>query len=211
MRLILIRHGETAWNAVRRYQGHNPIPLNLRGRWQARQAGLRLGREAAAALYASDIARAWETAVIIGALCHLAPAPLPDLREIDDGQWAGLTPAELLERFPDHMAAVRQAPATTVRLGGESYAQLQARTVRAFEELAARHRGETVLAVSHGGAIRALICHLLGAPLEHFGRLWINNGALVEVTAHDEAGWRVLRVNDDTHLSDDRDAPASGE
>ena len=172
MRLILVRHGETAWNAERRYQGHHPIPLNERGRSQARRAGQRLSRE---------------------------PEPLPDLREINDGEWAGLTPDELLERFPEHMAAMRQAPDVTARLGGESYAQMQLRLVRAFERLAGLHRGQTVVAVSHGGAIRALVCHLLGAPLAHFGRLWIDNGGFVEIIAHGDE-WRVLRLNDAAHL-----------
>jgi alpha-ribazole phosphatase/probable phosphoglycerate mutase len=200
MHLILVRHGETAWNAERRYQGHQPIPLNDRGRQQAARAGGRLREIGAAALYASDIARAWETAQLIGLSTGLTPQPLPDLREIDDGQWAGLTPDELLVRFPEHMAAMQLAPDITVRLGGESYAQMQLRTVRAFEQLAAQHRGQTVIGVSHGGAIRALVCHLLGAPLAHFGRLWIDNGGLVEVVAHND-GWRVLRLNDTAHLA----------
>ncbi len=199
MHLILVRHGETAWNAERRYQGHHPVPLNDRGRQQAARAGGRLKQLGAAGLYASDLARAWETAQIIGLATGLAPQPLPDLREIDDGQWAGLTPDELLARFPEHMATMRQAPDTTVRLGGESYAQMQLRTVRAFEQLVEQHRGQTVIGVSHGGAIRALVCHLLGAPLAHFGRLWIDNGGLVEIVAHSD-GWRVLRLNDTAHL-----------
>jgi alpha-ribazole phosphatase/probable phosphoglycerate mutase len=200
MRLILVRHGETAWNAERRYQGHHPIPLNERGRSQARRAGQRLSREPLIqALYASDIARAWETAALIGASIGREPEPLPDLREINDGEWAGLTPDELLERFPEHMAAMRQAPDVTARLGGESYAQMQIRLVRAFERLAGLHRSQTVVAVSHGGAIRSLVCHLLGAPLAHFGRLWIDNGAFVEIIAHGDE-WRVLRLNDAAHL-----------
>ncbi|MBA3469427.1 MAG: histidine phosphatase family protein [Herpetosiphonaceae bacterium] len=199
MHLILVRHGETAWNAERRYQGHHPVPLNERGRQQAARAGARLKNIDAVGLYASDIVRAWETAEIIGLATGLAPQPLPDLREIDDGQWAGLTPDELLARFPEHMATMRQAPDITMRIGGESYAQLQLRTVRAFEQLVDQHRGQTVIGVSHGGAIRALVCHLLGAPLAHFGRLWIDNGGLVEIVAHSD-GWRVLRLNDTAHL-----------
>lgn len=199
MRLILVRHGETAWNAERRYQGYHPIPLNERGRQQAARAGVRLKQRAAVALYASDITRAWETATIIGQATGLVPQALLDLREINDGAWAGLTPDELLVRFPEHMAEMRYAPDTTVRLGGESYAQLQLRTVRAFEHLVDQHRGQTVIGVSHGGAIRALVCHLLAAPLAHFGRLWIDNGGLVEIVAHGD-DWRVLRLNDTAHL-----------
>lgn len=199
MRLIVVRHGETAWNAERRYQGHLPIPLNQRGREQALCAGQRLAKLTIDHLYASDIARAWETATIIGEQLGLTPEPLIDLREINDGDWAGHTPEELHDLFPDHMQLIKLNPDSTQRLNGESYAELQQRMAKAFEHFAANHRGQTVVAVSHGGAIRALVCHLLAAPLRHFGRLWLDNGAFVEIVAHGDE-WRVLRVNDAAHL-----------
>lgn len=200
MRLILVRHGETDWNTELRYQGHQPIALNARGRWQAQQAGLQLADVGAVALYASTLARAWESAHLIGSATGLVPQPQPFLHEINDGQWAGHTPEQLLQRFPEHMAAVAAAPDTTPRLDGESYAQLQTRMVAGFELLAARHPHATVLAVSHGGAIRALLCHVLGMPLAHVGRLWLDNGALAEIIAHGN-GWRVLRINAAAHLA----------
>ncbi len=202
MRLMLVRHGETAWNAVRRYQGHHPVALNERGRWQAQQAGRRLARCGAAALYASDIARAWETAELIGVATGLVPHAWPAFREINDGDWVGLTPEELEQRYPEHMAAMRASPAQTMRLNGESYAQLQQRMIVGFEQLAARHPHDTLIAVSHGGAIRALVCFLLDAPLENFGRLWIDNGGFAEIVSMPTGGWRVLRVNDVAHLLD---------
>ncbi|MGB9632425.1 MAG: histidine phosphatase family protein, partial [Chloroflexaceae bacterium] len=119
MRLILVRHGETPWNVTLQYQGHANVPLNERGREQARRAATRLRGLEVRALYASDIARAWETAEIIGAAIGQTPVPMPALREIDVGQWEGLTPEELYRRFPDHMAEYRRDPARTVRLGGE--------------------------------------------------------------------------------------------
>lgn len=199
MRLIFVRHGETGWNTERRYQGHQPIPLNEHGRWQAQCAGTRLNEVGATALYASDIARAWETAQIIANATGLIPQAWPWFREIDDGAWAGHTPEELDARYPEHMAAMRAAPDTTVRLEGESYAQLQQRMISGFTALVEQHRHTTVIAVSHGGAIRALICHLLGIPLAHFGRLWLENGAFAEIVPHGDA-WRVLRLNDTAHL-----------
>ena len=199
MRLIVVRHGETAWNAERRYQGHLPIPLNARGREQALRAGQRLATLTIDQLYASDIARAWETASIIGKHIRLAPQALSDLREINDGDWAGHTPEELHDLFPDHMQLIKLNPDSTQRLNGESYRELQQRMANAFDHFVANHRGQTVVAVSHGGAIRALVCHLLAAPLRHFGRLWLDNGAFVEIVAHGDE-WRVLRVNDAAHL-----------
>lgn len=200
MRLILIRHGETDWNASLRYQGHAKIPLNQNGREQARKAGERLARYKAIALYSSDIIRAAETAEIVGAAVGLTPRMMPELREIDVGQWEGLTPEELYRRFPEHMQAFDRDPARTVRLGGESYAQLQQRALVALNTIHAAHAGdETVLAVSHGGTIRALLCHIVGLDLAYFGRLWLDNGSLTEVR-HGAHGWRLARLNDAAHL-----------
>ena len=200
MRLIMIRHGETDWNAALRYQGHGGVPLNENGREQARRAGARLARYKIAALYTSDIARAAETAELVGAAIGLTPQPMPELREIDVGRWEGLTPEELYRRFPEHMEAFNRDPARTVRLGGESYAQLQQRALVALQKIQAAHPGgEIVVAASHGGTIRALLCHIIGLDLAHFGRLWLDNGSLTELRygAH---GWRLVRLNDAAHL-----------
>jgi alpha-ribazole phosphatase len=200
MRLMLIRHGETDWNATLRYQGHANIPLNEQGRAQARKAGARLAHYGAAAIYTSDILRAAETAEIVGAATGLTPEPMPNLREIDVGQWEGLTPEELYRRFPEHMAAFDRDPARTVRLGGESYAQLQERALIALNDIhAAYPSDELVLAVSHGGTIRALLCHIIGLDLAHFGRLWLDNGSLTELR-HGAHGWRLVRLNDVAHM-----------
>lgn len=200
MRLILIRHGETEWNASLRYMGQNDVPLNERGRAQAAAAAERLARTGAAALYASDLARASETAAIIGARLGLAPRPAPELREIDVGQWEGLTPEELYRRYPEHMKEYDRDPARTVRLGGESYAQLQQRALAALQRIEAAHaQGDTLLAVSHGGTIRALLCHVIGLDLAHFGRLWLDNGSLTELRRA-ASGWRLTRLNDAAHL-----------
>lgn len=202
MRLLLIRHGETDWNVTLQYQGHAPIPLNEQGRRQAHRVADRLARRGdATALYASDIARAWETAAIISAAVGLSPQPIPELREIDVGQWEGLTPDELHQRYPDHMREYEQDPAHTVRLGGESYAQMQSRVLAGIQRLQETHHlDETVLAVSHGGAIRTLICHVLNLDLHYFGRMWLDNGSITELRYTTKYGWRLIRLNDAAHL-----------
>ncbi len=202
MRLILVRHGETPWNRTLQYQGHAPVPLNDRGREQAQRAAQRLTRQGAVALYSSDLPRAWETATIIGAHLNLSPIPMPEWREIDVGLWEGLTPEQLYQRFPDHMREYERDPARTVRLGGESYAQLQERVLRAFRQIESRHQsGETIIVVSHGGSIRALFCHIIGLDLANFGKLWLDNGSLSEIV-RGRSGWRLLRMNDVSHLED---------
>ena len=200
MQLILIRHGETDWNVTLQYQGHAQVPLNERGREQARLAAGRLKHNRAVALYASDIARAWETAQIIGDTLGLTPQTMPELREIDVGRWEGLTPEQLYRQFPDHMQEYERDPARTVRLGGESYAQLQERALVALQRIQETHRhDETILAVSHGGTIRALLCHVIGLDLGYFGRMWLDNGSLTELR-YGKHGWRLYRLNDAAHL-----------
>jgi broad specificity phosphatase PhoE len=200
MRLLLIRHGETEWNVSLRYMGQGQVPLNQRGRTQAELLAKRLRPARAGALYTSDLARASETAAILGAALGLKPRPMPELREIDVGQWEGLTPEELYRRFPDHMKEFERDPARTVRIGGESYARLQERALVALNSIKAAHGSdETVLAVSHGGTIRALLCHVIGLDLAFFGRLWLDNGSLSELR-HGANGWRLVRLNDAAHL-----------
>jgi broad specificity phosphatase PhoE len=202
MRLIMIRHGETDWNVTLRYQGHGGVPLNENGREQARRAGARLARYNIAALYTSDITRAAETAAIVGEIIGHAPQPMHELREINVGQWEGLTPEELYRRYPDHMQAFERDPARTVRLGGESYAQLQERALVALNTIHAAHaHDEIVVATSHGGTIRALLCHIIGLDLANFGRIWLDNGSLTELR-HGSHGWRLVRLNDAAHLED---------
>lgn len=202
MRLILVRHGETPWNVTLQYQGQANVPLNERGREQALRAAARLTRYGITRLYSSDLARAWQTAELIGTTIGLTPVAIPELREIDVGQWEGLTPEDLYRRFPDHMAEYRRDPARTVRLGGESYAQLQARALIALQQIQDQHQhGEIVAAVSHGGTIRALLCHVIGLDLDRFGRMWIDNGSLTELRLG-RNGWRLMRLNDNAHVEE---------
>ncbi len=200
MRLIFVRHGETDWNVSVRYQGQAGVSLNAQGEAQAHCIARRLRGGKIAALYASDIVRAWETACIIGDSLGLVPQAVPEWREIDVGQWEGLTPEELHERFPDHMREYESNPAYTVRLGGESYAQMQQRALVALQRIHEAHSAEeTVLAVSHGGTIRSIICDILGLDLTYFGRMWLDNGSLSEIR-YGARGWRLMRLNDAAHL-----------
>jgi broad specificity phosphatase PhoE len=197
---MLVRHGETDWNVTLQYQGQANVPLNTRGRTQARRIAERLRNTGATTLYASDIVRAWQTAEIIGEMIGMTPQPMAELREIDVGQWEGLTPEELYRRFPEHMSEYERDPARTVRLGGESYAQLQQRALVALQHIRNTHSAdETVLAVSHGGTIRTLLCHVIGLELINFGRMWLDNGSLTELRC-DTKGWRLIRLNDAAHL-----------
>jgi broad specificity phosphatase PhoE len=200
MRLLLIRHGETPWNVTLQYQGHAALPLNRHGSTQAAATAARLRTLLPHALYSSDLLRAVQTAEPIAAACGLPIQRDHDLREIDVGQWQGLTPTELQQRFPQHMAEYARDPAGTVRLGGESYAQLQVRALRFLARLEQQQPPEaTVVIVSHGGTLRTMICDVLGLELRAFGRIWLDNGSISEIRI-DNAGRRLVRLNDTAHL-----------
>jgi broad specificity phosphatase PhoE len=168
--LLLVRHGETDWNAAGRLQGHTDRPLSDYGREQARRLAEELAGEAFDAIYASDLARARETAEIAGERLHLPVALDPDLREKNWGTWEGLTSTERLD----------------VELVGESTEEHQRRTLAALGRIAATHPRGRVLVVTHGGSIRRVQTEALGFALpvvENCGRwacAW-QNGAVVAV------------------------------
>ena len=159
-RLLLVRHGETDWNADGRLQGQTDRPLSDFGRRQARRLALVLAAEDFEAIYSSDLARARETAEIVGARLELPVRFDPDLREKDWGNWEGLT---ALER-------------DSVEFVGESTEAHQERILRALRRISERHPGDgSVLVVTHGGSIRRVQTVAIGMALpvvENCGR-WL--------------------------------------
>lgn len=155
-RLLLIRHGQSVWNAARRWQGHSDIPLSDLGREQANEAAASLADEDLAALYASDLKRAFATAQIVGAPHDLIPIPDPRLRELDIGEWGGLTRSEIEARWPSELEAFNADAPHSRPTGGETLTELQGRVGEALGEIAARHLGATVVVVAHGGVLGAV-------------------------------------------------------
>ena len=148
--LLFVRHGETDWNTERRWQGHADQPLNDKGRAQAREAGAQLAELGVDVVYASDLARAHETAVIVAERLGRTVLIDPRLREVDVGDWSGRLQSEI------------DAEGLTSWNGGETYDEMGARVVSAVLDLAARHPGKTVLIVTHGGVIRACRANAAG-------------------------------------------------
>jgi broad specificity phosphatase PhoE len=161
--LLLVRHGETDWNRDRRFQGHADPPLNEAGREQAKALAEELGGEGIAVVYTSDLARARETAEIVATNIGAHVVPLRELREIDVGEWQGLTWAEIEERYPD--GARRWHEHGSGWEAGETYDQLGERVVGALRRIASDHPAERVLVVGHGGTIRATRAFLEGVSV----------------------------------------------
>ena len=152
--IYLARHGQTDWNAQRRWQGHADPPLNEQGRAESRALAAALAGRDITALVASDLSRARETAEIVGAALGVEVELDPRLREVDVGEWSGLTPAEVEERFPEGMA--RRRAGGTGWTSGEPFEVMAERVVAALADIAAREGERSVLVVTHGGPMRAV-------------------------------------------------------
>jgi probable phosphoglycerate mutase len=152
--ILLARHGETEWNRDGRFQGWADPPLNATGRAQAVDLSVALMAEELAAVYSSPLRRAYETAEVVGASRGLEPVTVDALREVDVGSWSGLTRAEIEQRFPEQYA--RWLDYGQGWDDGETYEAMAERVVRAVLALAADHDGQRILAVSHGGPMRAV-------------------------------------------------------
>jgi len=151
---LLVRHGETDWNRDRRFQGHADPPLNETGREQSRALAEELAAEKLNAVYSSDLARATETAEIIARRLGVPVVVDAALREIDVGEWQGLTWPEVEERFPEGARNWHERGHGWER--GETYEALGERVVGALRRIGAEHPAGRILIVGHGGTVRSV-------------------------------------------------------
>jgi probable phosphoglycerate mutase len=174
-RLLLLRHGESVWNAAGRWQGWADPPLSAEGEHQAREAGRLLAGSGFTAVASSDLHRARRTAELAATGMGLDWVHVePGLREYHVGEWSGLTRAEIEARWPGWIDDWRQGRLVATP-GGEARGDFQARITRAVAAVAARLADQTVLVITHGGVIGTLE-RALGAPsrrLAHLGGRWI--------------------------------------
>jgi 2,3-bisphosphoglycerate-dependent phosphoglycerate mutase len=198
-RILLVRHGETDWNATGRLQGQSDTPLNAVGHQQARRAAQRLVCEPVRALYSSDLARAFQTATIIGQTLGLAVVTSPRLRERQYGAWEGLTAAEIQARYPEQFAAWRARSPDFAPPQGETRSQLLSRGLAELNTIARRHAGGTAVVVTHGGLCYVLISHFLGSIDGDRREFTFGNASIhtLEATAD---RWSVISVNETAHL-----------
>jgi len=151
--IVLVRHGETDWNRERRFQGHADTPLNEAGRLQALELADTLRDERLAAIYTSPLQRASETARIVADELGLEARELEAMREIDVGDWQGMTVDEVKTRFPDRADVAWRSGWQN----GETHEELAERVVPALLDLGRLHPDDRVLVVTHAGPIRAAL------------------------------------------------------
>jgi probable phosphoglycerate mutase len=211
MQLILVRHGETDWNAERIYQGWLDVPLNALGERQAQAAARALAARSdvrVRAVYASPLQRAWRTAEVIAAALGLPPRRLPGLRELHWGDASGKSFAEVDECWPDLLERRRMLGLAFETPGGESGWALRERVVAAIDEVIERHRvdaapDDTVIVVAHGGSLGFALAHLRGDEPGPWPWFRLGNAAFCEVRiGADGRGHEIVCVDAREHLAE---------
>ena len=199
-KVILVRHGETLWNLEMKYQGHCDIALTEKGIKQAELAASSLMKEPISAVYASDLCRAFATAESIANKHNLQVTAIPELREINFGQWEGLTYDKINSQWSDIMAKLFTHPDEIKIPDGETFREVKERATIALSKLIKQHSNETIVVVSHGGTIRTILCAILNIHLNHLWNIKQDNTAINILEYYDNQVL-VSLVNGTFHLN----------
>ncbi|MEU9077611.1 bifunctional RNase H/acid phosphatase [Kitasatospora sp. NPDC048538] len=200
---VLLRHGETALTPQKRFSGSGGTDPELsdRGRWQAERAAAALAaRGSVQAVVASPMRRTRQTAEIVAARLGLEVRYEDGLREVDFGDWEGLTFAEVQERYPDDLAAWLGSAKAKPTGSSESFTTLTHRAGVARDKIIARNPGRTVLVVSHVSPIKTLVRLALGAPPDSMYRMELSAAALCSVQYYADGNASLRLLNDTSHL-----------
>jgi len=202
VKIILVRHGETDWNQLRRVQGANSnTNLSQKGKEQAESLALRLKPERIQAIYSSPLQRALDTARAIADNHQMEVVIEPALTEIDVGELEGIHLEKIGKRLDQLLTS--QGEALLKMPGGESLAEVQQRVWSTIQRLIGRHSDGVIVVVSHYFVILTIICSVLNLPLSHIGRLRLGVGSISTITFDGEVP-RLLLFNDSCHLTSDK-------
>lgn len=197
--LLLIRHGQTDWNASGRWQGHRNVPLNDTGVAQANAIARRLADWPIQAVYSSDLQRAAMTAVPIAQALNLEPIFEPLWRERNVGDFEGLTGTEAREKYPAVWDKMKQGLLSPPN--GEDSFELRTRAVAAYQQVLNQNAGKMVAVISHGGILAHVIAHVLELPVEQNGRFRLSgNAGLSIIEYRPKRGGQLTLLNDTSHL-----------
>jgi probable phosphoglycerate mutase len=200
-RILAIRHGQTAWNASGRIQGHTDIALDALGHWQAQRLAEALQGEPLHAVYSSDLARARQTAAPLAAAAGLPVQVDTGLRERGFGSFEGLDFAQIEQRWPEQAARWRRRDADFGPPGGEVLREFRERVAAAVERLAAGHRGQCIALVTHGGVLDLLYREATRLALDA-PRSWQLGNAGINRLLHGAQGLVLVGWSDVNHLDD---------
>jgi probable phosphoglycerate mutase len=200
-RVVLVRHGQTAWNREARFRGQADVELDEFGLMQAEATGSYVAaRWPCVAVYASPLRRTMKTAKAVASAQGLVAQPMAGLIDISFGGWQGCAVDEIEERDPELLRVWWEDPHTVRFPGGESLEIVRSRVVTALDEVVARHTGETVALVSHTVVNRVLLCAVLGWGNDRFWRLHQETCAVNVFDVEEDGAFTIVLLNDTGHL-----------
>ncbi len=200
-RIVLIRHGQTAWNREVRFRGQVNVELDEFGLKQAEATGRYVAvRWPVVAVYASPLRRTVQTAEAVARAQGLTARPLPGLLDINFGEWQGRLADEVAQRYPALYRAWLEDPHTVQFPGGEGLDDVRRRVVAGLDEVIARHPEQAVALVSHTVVNRVLLCAVLGWGNDRFWRLRQDTCAVNVFDAEEDGVFTILLLNDTCHL-----------
>jgi len=199
-RLIFVRHAEALGNKIRRFHGWTDSGLTEKGHLQAERVAQRLKDVDIDVLYSSSLQRAVQTAGYIAKTRGLPVKTSENLKEINGGDWEDVAWSELAQRWPDEYEAWENQPHRVKMPNGESMEEFRARLLDEVMGIIEKHEGKNICIVTHGTAIRALVCHFRNCTLEEMINIhWCDNTAIT-VIDHENGVFTVVTEGDSSHL-----------
>lgn len=199
-KVFLVRHGETAWNKLGKFQGCTDIELSESGIVQAEHL-LKKFNGNFDFIYTSPLKRAIKTAQIISSSKQLDPIIVNDLREINFGEWEGLTITEIMNKFPNEFKTWRSDKSEAPLCGGDlSIKKASTRAANAIMEIVNKHKGDKIVIVAHGGIIKAGLIGIMGWDMTMYGKILLDNTAVCEINFDNDLNPVIVKINDTSHL-----------
>lgn len=199
-KVFLIRHGETEWNKLGKFQGSTDIDLSKEGILQAKRVSKRFNGNFDY-IYTSPLKRALKTARIISNKEGIEPIVAEGLTEINFGDWEGLTIKEIKNNFPEEFNNWRNDDVEAPLCGGDlSIKKASIRAKNAVEEIVERHKGKKIIIVAHGGIIKAALVGLLKWNMTMYHKITVGNTGICELDFDDNLNPFIIRLNDTSHL-----------
>jgi len=196
--LVIVRHGETAWNAGDIFRGRVAVPLSEKGLMQAEKAGEYLSKKKIKAVFCSPLDRAVQTAAAIAKKQGIEPQPLEGVNDQDFGEWEGVAVAEVAKKYPEIYQQWRTRPDITAVPGGEMLSAVRDRAVKTLNDLiVSTQDGETIAIVTHRVVTKVLICYLLGLDDSHFWNIEHDTCGVTTFQYHPKYNMYILKHHND--------------
>lgn len=201
--MIIVRHAEAVGNKIREFHGWTDESITERGHIQAKQVAERLADTKIDVIYSSVLKRTMETAEYISKVKRLPIISREDLKEINGGLWEGMRWEDLPKFYPKEYDTWETKPHIHQMPEGESMESFQNRLIKAVQDILSAERGKNICIVTHGTAIRVLLCWFKGMPLEDIVTIpWFDNTAVTIVT-EEQGKFQVCLEGDESHLSEE--------